>query len=273
MNLTSYPEIQDLLKRHNFRFSKSMGQNFLVKQWVPEEIADAAFCEGKTVLEIGPGIGCLTRELSLRADKVYSIELDKSLMPVLSETLIGCENVEVVFADALRSELPRADVVCANLPYNITTPILTKLVRGNYAYITVMIQREVADRICASEGNKDYGSFGIYVQWFYECEKLFDVTPDCFMPQPKVTSTVIRLKKREEKICGVNDEELMFKIIRASFNQRRKTLTNALHNAGIADKADTEAVLNKLGFDSQIRGEVLSIVDFAKICDELHVKS
>ena len=270
MNLTSYSEIQELLKRHNFRFSKSLGQNFLTAAWVPESIAESSYAdETKTVLEIGPGIGCLTRELSSRAGYVYSVELDKSLMEILSETLSGCENVEVIFADALKSELPKADVVCANLPYNITSPILTKLVKEGYEYITVMIQKEVAKRICAKEGDKDYSAFGLFVQWYYDPEILFDVTPDCFVPQPKVTSSVIRLKKRKNHPAEVDDENLMFKIIRASFNQRRKTLVNALSNVCGIDKETAEKSLVKAGFDPKVRGEVLSIGDFAKISNEI----
>ena len=273
MNLTSYNDITELLRRHNFKFSKSMGQNFLVDASVPERIADESQAKNSTVLEIGPGIGCLTRELSQIAKYVYSVELDKSLMPVLSETLSGCDNVEVIFSDALKDDLPQADVVCANLPYNITSPLLTKLVKLGYKSITVMIQREVADRICATAKEKDYSAFGLFVQWYYDCEKLFNVPPSCFIPQPKVTSTVIRLKKRDQHPCAVSDEDFMFKIIRASFNQRRKTLANSLSNAGIASKQIIENSISKCGFDDKTRGEVLSIVDFAKLTDEILLES
>ena len=207
MNLTDYSEIKALLARHKFRFSKSMGQNFLTAAWVPEDIAASAELDEETgVLEIGPGIGCLTRELAKRAGKVVSVELDRSLQPILAETLTGCENVEVVFGDALKQDLPALleetmpglrHVVCANLPYNVTTPVLTALIRsGCFETITVMIQREVARRICAGPGNADYGAFGIFVQWYMETELLFDVPPSCFVPQPKVTSSVIRLTRR-----------------------------------------------------------------------------
>ena len=281
MNLTDYTEIKALLARHRFRFSKSMGQNFLTAAWVPEDIAASAELDEKTgVLEIGPGIGCLTRELAKRAGKVVSVELDRSLQPILAETLTGCENVEVVFGDVLRQDLPALleetmpgmrHVVCANLPYNVTTPVLTALIRsGCFETITVMIQREVARRICAGPGNADYGAFGIFVQWYMDTEILFDVAPSCFVPQPKVTSSVIRLKKRDVHPAKVQDEELMFSLIRAAFNQRRKTLVNAAGSQvpGVSREM-MENVLQSLGYDPRIRGEVLDIGGFAKIADKI----
>lgn len=281
MNLTDYSEIKALLARHKFRFSKSMGQNFLTAAWVPEDIAASAELDEETgVLEIGPGIGCLTRELAKRAGKVVSVELDRSLQPILAETLTGCENVEVVFGDVLKQDLPALleetmpglrHVVCANLPYNVTTPVLTALIRsGCFETITVMIQREVARRICAGPGNADYGAFGIFVQWYMDTEILFDVPPSCFVPQPKVTSSVIRLKKREAHPAEVQDEELMFRLIRAAFNQRRKTLVNAAGSQVPGVSRETvERVLQTLGYDTRIRGEVLDIGGFAKIADEI----
>ena len=265
MNLTDYTEIKALLARHRFRFSKSMG---------------AELDEKTGVLEIGPGIGCLTRELAKRAGKVVSVELDRSLQPILAETLTGCENVEVVFGDVLRQDLPALleetmpgmrHVVCANLPYNVTTPVLTALIRsGCFETITVMIQREVARRICAGPGNADYGAFGIFVQWYMDTEILFDVAPSCFVPQPKVTSSVIRLKKRDVHPAKVQDEELMFRLIRAAFNQRRKTLVNAAGSQvpGVSREM-MENVLQSLGYDPRIRGEVLDIGGFAKIADKI----
>lgn len=281
MNLTDYQEIKALLARHRFRFSKSMGQNFLTAAWVPEDIAASAELDEETgVLEIGPGIGCLTRELAKRAGKVVSVELDRSLQPILAETLTGCENVEVVFGDVLRQDLPALleetmpgmrHVVCANLPYNVTTPVLTALIRsGCFETITVMIQREVARRICAGPGSADYGAFGLFVQWYMDTETLFDVPPSCFVPQPKVTSSVIRLKKREVPPAEVQDEELMFRLIRAAFNQRRKTLVNAAGSQVPGVSRETmENVLRSLGYDPRIRGEVLDIGGFAKIADKI----
>ena len=281
MNLTDYNEIRALLARHKFRFSKSMGQNFLTAAWVPEDIAASAGLDEKTgVLEVGPGVGCLTRELSQRAGKVVSVELDRSLQPILAETLTGCENVEVVFGDVLKQDLPALvnetmpglrHVVCANLPYNVTTPLLTAFLEaGCFETVTVMIQREVARRICAGPGNADYGAFGIFVQWHAETELLFDVPPSCFVPQPKVTSSVIRLTRREKPPFPVRDEALMFRLVRAAFNQRRKTLVNAVGSQvqGVT-KEEIEKVLQTLGFDTRIRGEVLDIGGFAKISDEI----
>ena len=281
MNLTDYNEIRALLARHKFRFSKSMGQNFLTAAWVPEDIAASAGLDEKAgVLEVGPGVGCLTRELSQRAGKVVSVELDRSLQPILAETLTGCENVEVVFGDVLKQDLPALvnetmpglrHVVCANLPYNVTTPLLTAFLEaGCFETVTVMIQREVARRICAGPGNADYGAFGIFVQWHAETELLFDVPPSCFVPQPKVTSSVIRLTRREKPPFPVRDEALMFRLVRAAFNQRRKTLVNAVGSQvqGVT-KEEIEKVLQTLGFDTRIRGEVLDIGGFAKISDEI----
>lgn len=280
MELTDSREIRELLGRHGFRFSKSMGQNFLTAAWVPESIAESALLDENTgVLEVGPGIGCLTEQLSGRAGKVLAVELDKALKPVLAETLRDCGNVEVIFGDVLKQDLRALcdehfrglrPVVCANLPYNVTSPLLTAFIEaGCFETITVMIQREVARRICAAPGNGDYGAFGLFVQWHTEPELLFDVPPSCFMPQPKVTSSVIRLRRRAERPVQVKDEALMFKIIRAAFNQRRKTLVNALSSGLGLDKASVEQCLEKCGFDTKIRGETLDIGSFAKIADEI----
>ena len=280
MELTNSKEIRELLGRHGFRFSKSMGQNFLTAAWVPESIAAGALLDENTgVLEVGPGIGCLTEQLSKRAGKVLAVELDKALKPVLAETLRDCGNVELIFGDVLKQDLPKLvkdhfqglrPVVCANLPYNVTSPLLTAFIEaGCFETITVMIQWEVARRICAAPGSGDYGAFGLFVQWHTETELLFDVPPSCFMPQPKVTSSVIRLRRRAERPVQVNDEALMFKIIRAAFNQRRKTLVNALSSGLGLDKAEVEQYLEKCGFDTKIRGETLDIGSFAKIADEI----
>lgn len=281
MELTNSEYIRELLGRHGFHFSKSLGQNFLTAAWVPEDIAAAGVAEGGLgVLEVGPGIGCLTRELSKRAERVVSIELDKALKPVLAETLAGCENVEIVYGDAMKLDLAALaeeklgglkKAVCANLPYNVTSPLLTAFIKaGCFDSVTVMIQREVARRICAAPGCPDYGAFGIFVQWHMEPEPLFDVPPSCFMPQPKVTSSVIRLKKRSEHPVRVRDEELMFRIIRAAFNQRRKTLVNALGSRlGKITREQAAQAIENCGFDTRIRGETLDIGGFAKISDEI----
>ncbi len=281
MNLTDYNEIRALLARHKFRFSKSMGQNFLTAAWVPEDIAASAGLDEHTgVLEVGPGVGCLTKELSERAGKVVSVELDKALKPVLAETLTGCENVEIVFGDVLKQDLTALveermpgmrHVVCANLPYNVTSPLLTAFLEAKcFETVTVMIQREVARRICAGPGSADYGAFGIFVQWHAAPELLFDVPPSCFVPQPKVTSSVIRLTRREKPPVEVMDEALFFRVVRAAFNQRRKTLVNALSSQlpGL-EKGQVEESLVSLGFDPRIRGEVLDVAGFASISDKI----
>ncbi len=282
MNLTDYSDIRFLLARHGFRFSKSMGQNFLTAAWVPERIADSArLGPDAGVLEVGPGIGCLTEQLSERAGKVLSLELDRALKPVLAETLAGRENVELLFCDALKQDLNALvaehlpglrPVVCANLPYNVTSPLLTAFLNaGCFDCITVMVQREVARRICAPAGTADYGAFGIFVQWHCESEILFDVPPSCFVPQPKVTSSVIRLTRRAAPPFPVQDEALLFQVVRAAFNQRRKTLVNALcAGLGNLSREEAEAVLTSCGFDTKIRGEALDLGGFAKITDEIH---
>ena len=280
MNLTDYNEIQELLHRHGFRFSKSMGQNFLTASWVPSDIADSAQLDSDTaVLEIGPGVGCLTEQLAARAGKVLSVELDRSLESVLRETMAAYDNVEILFGDILKQDIPalvrerfgdmRA-VVCANLPYNVTSPVLTALIRsGCFETITVMIQREVARRICAAPNTPDYGAFSLFVQWYMSTELLFDVPPHCFHPQPKVTSSVIRLTRRKEKPYAVSDEQLLFRIIRAAFNQRRKTLANALASGLGCERALIEQALENGGFDIRIRGEALDLGSFVALTDEL----
>lgn len=280
MNLTDYIEIQELLHRHGFRFSKSMGQNFLTASWVPADIADSAQLDSDTaVLEIGPGVGCLTEQLAARAGKVLSVELDRSLEGVLRETMAAYDNVEILFGDILKQDIPalvrehfggmRA-VVCANLPYNVTSPVLTALIRSDcFETITVMIQREVARRICAAPNTPDYGAFSLFVQWYTRPELLFDVPPHCFHPQPKVTSSVIRLTRRREKPFAVSDEQLLFQIIRAAFNQRRKTLANALASGLGCERALIEQALENCGFDIRIRGEALDLGSFVALTDEL----
>lgn len=282
MNLTNINDIKELLSRHGFHFSKSMGQNFLTAAWVPEQIAESALLDENTgVVEVGPGIGCLTEQLSLRAGKVLAVELDKALKPVLKETLAGRDNVEILFGDVLKQKLPELvrekfgdmrAVVCANLPYNVTSPLITAFLEaGCFDCITVMIQREVAKRICAKENTADYGAFTVLVQWYAEPEILFDVQPSCFIPQPKVTSSVIRLKLREKPPVEVKDKDVFFRVVRAAFGMRRKTLLNALSASfGEIGKEKLENLIVSCGFDARIRGEVLSIGDFAKIADAIY---
>lgn len=277
MDLTNINDIKQLLERHGFRFSKSLGQNFLIASWVPEQIAEAAGLDEKTgVLEIGPGIGCLTEKLSERAGGVVAVELDETLRPVLGETLAGCENVSLVFGDALKLNLRELTeeklpglrpVVCANLPYNVTTPLISSILRAElFDTVTVMIQKEVAERICARPGTADYGAFTLLVQRYAEPELLFTVPPGCFIPQPKVTSAVVRMKRRTEPPAEILDDDMLFRVIRAAFGMRRKTLTNALGTVSPRiGKAEIANILTDCGFAPGIRGEVLSIGDFAKI--------
>lgn len=281
MRLTDINDIKSLLVSHGFRFSKSMGQNFLTAAWVPEDIAEAAQLDEDTgVLEVGPGIGCLTEQLALRAGKVVAVELDNALRPVLSQTLAGKNNVEIIFGDVLKQDIKGLvsekmqglrPVVCANLPYNVTSPLITAFLEAEcFESVTVMIQREVAKRICAKPATADYGAFTVLVNWYAEPEMLFDVPPSCFIPQPKVTSSVIRLKTRSEPPVKVKEKTLFFRVVRAAFGMRRKTLTNALSaNFNELNKADIENLLTACGFDPKIRGEVLSIGDFAAISDAI----
>ena len=281
MRLTDINDIKSLLVSHGFRFSKSMGQNFLTAAWVPEDIAEAAQLDGNTgVLEVGPGIGCLTEQLALRAGKVVAVELDNALRPVLKQTLAGKDNVEIIFGDVLKQDIKGLvsekmqglrPVVCANLPYNVTSPLITAFLEAEcFDSVTVMIQREVAKRICAKPATADYGAFTVLVNWYAEPEMLFDVPPSCFIPQPKVTSSVIMLKTRSEPPVEVKDKALFFRVVRAAFGMRRKTLTNALSaNFNEINKADIENLLTACGFDPKIRGEVLSIGDFAAISDAI----
>lgn len=277
MNLCDISQIKALLARHGFRFSKSMGQNFLIESWVPRDIAAASGAGPETgVLEVGPGIGPLTRELSQLAGKVVSVELDRSLLPILKETLADRDNVEIVSGDILKTDIPAlvrerfaglTPIACANLPYNITTPAITALLEsGCFQSITVMIQREVARRICAQPGTGDYGAFSVYCQVYAKTELLFDVPPECFIPAPKVTSSVLRLTPRplpEE----IGDPVAFFRVVKAAFAQRRKTLLNALSAVygGQFSKQELQAILQRCGLPGDIRGERLDIPQFAAL--------
>ena len=282
MDLCDIREVRALLGRHGFRFSKAMGQNFLVADWAPRDIAAASGADaGHGVLEVGPGIGCLTRELCRRAAKVVSIELDPALPPVLAETMADADNFTLVTGDVLKLDLPAlADerfqgltpLVCANLPYNITSPALTAFVEARrFEAITVMIQREVAQRVTARPGTKDYGAFSVYMQYFTEPEILFDVSPECFLPAPKVTSTVIRCRTREKPAvspaCG---EEFFFRTVKAAFALRRKTLCNSLASVFPLDKEELAGAATACGLPPAVRGEALGLEEFARLADRLH---
>ena len=281
MNLTDYRDITALLQRHGFRFSKSMGQNFLTAAWVPQQIAaESGITAADGALEIGPGVGCLTAELAKAAGRVTAVELDERLRGVLGETLADFDNVSVVFADALKADLPvicaetlgeRPWKVCANLPYNVTTPLITAFLEaGCFESVTVMIQKEVAQRLCAAPGTGEYGAFSVLVQWYAEPKLLFDVPPHCFVPQPKVTSAVVRMDRRTAPPASVDDEKLFFRTVRAAFAQRRKTLSNALRSAfSELDRAAIESAMEETGLPPAVRGETLSIAQFAALSNAL----
>ena len=281
MNLTDYRDITALLQRHGFRFSKSLGQNFLTAAWVPQQIAaESGITAADGVLEIGPGVGCLTAELAKTAGRVTAVELDERLRGVLGETLADFDNVSVVFADALKADLPaicaetlgeRPWKVCANLPYNVTTPLITAFLEaGCFESVTVMIQKEVAQRLCAAPGTGEYGAFSVLVQWYAEPKLLFDVPPHCFVPQPKVTSAVVRMDRRTAPPASVDDEKLFFRTVRAAFAQRRKTLSNALRSAfSELDRAAIESAMEETGLPPAVRGETLSIAQFAALSNAL----
>lgn len=281
MELTNSKDIQTLLGRHGFRFSKSMGQNFLTARWVPERIAEeAGITTQDGVLEVGPGIGVLTEQLSLRAARVAAVELDERLRSVLAETLAPYENASVTFGDALETDLKalckeklgeRPWKICANLPYNVTTPLVTAFLEaGCFESVTVMVQKEVAQRMCARPGTAEYGAFTVLVDWYTRAEKLFDVPPGCFMPQPKVTSAVVHMARRSEPVAPVRDEAFFFRVVRAAFGQRRKTLSNALCAglSGLTRDAAVEA-MTVVGLDERIRGERLSTGEFAALSNAL----
>ena len=279
MDLCNERDIRALLARHGFRFSKSMGQNFLIESWVPRDIADASGAgPGVGVVEVGPGIGPLTVELAQRAEKVAAVELDRALYPILEETLAPYPNVEVVPGDVMkldlaalcREKLPGlTPMVCANLPYNITTPVITSFLEaGCFSAITVMIQREVAQRICAAPGGKDYGAFSVFCQYYAETELLFEVPPECFLPAPKVTSAVVRLVPRSAPPQTLVDDKTFFWVVRGAFAQRRKTLLNSLGTLGLSKDA-VRAVLLSCGLQENVRGEQLDIPTFAALAAAL----
>lgn len=281
MDLCNINEIRALLTRHGFHFSKAKGQNFLTQSWVPQNIVLESGVDGTCgVLEVGPGIGPLTQQLCRHAKKVVAVEVDRSLQPVLAETMAGNENLEIIFGDILKTDIKNLvqaefsglrPMACANLPYYITTPVLAALLESRaFEAVTVMVQKEVAQRICAPAGKGDYGAFSVFCQYYAEPELLFDVPASCFIPQPKVTSAVLKLTMRQTPVCAILSEQMFFKVVRASFAQRRKTLLNAL-SAGFSqfDKQTLAGVIEACGFAPTVRGETLDIPGFAAIANAL----
>ena len=274
--------MKPLLESHGFHFSKAKGQNFLIARWVPERIAqDSGVDETVGVLEIGPGIGPLTQQLALRAKKVCAVEVDTRLEPILKQTVGEFDNLEIIWSDVLKQDIPALvaenfpglrPMACANLPYYITSPILTALLEAEcFEAVTVMVQKEVAQRIAAKPGTADYSAFTIFCQYYAEPELLFDVPAHCFMPQPKVTSAVITLRTRKERPWQIDNQEIFFRAVRASFAMRRKTLQNGLAS-GFPElgKVGAGEVLEACGFAPSVRGETLGIAEFAKIANEIN---
>ena len=272
-----------VLQKYNFSFQKKFGQNFLIDTHVLDKIiASAEITKDDMVLEIGPGIGTMTQYLACAAGKVVAVEIDKTLIPILEDTLSEYDNVQIINQDVLKVDLAklaeeenggRPIKVVANLPYYITTPIIMGLFENHVPLksITVMVQKEVADRMQVGPGTKDYGALSLAVQYYAKPYIVANVPPNCFMPRPKVGSAVIRLERYEEPPVQVTDEKLMFRIIRASFNQRRKTLVNGLKNSSELQftKEEIEAAIEKLGKGASVRGEALTLEEFAKLSNIL----
>ena len=273
----------EVLQKYNFSFQKKFGQNFLIDTHVLDKIIQSAnITEDDMVLEIGPGIGTMTQYLAQAAGKVIAVEIDKNLIPILEDTLSGYDNVRVINEDVLKLDLKKlADEenngkpvkVVANLPYYITTPIIMGLFENEVPVesITVMVQKEVADRMQVGPGTKDYGALSLAVQYYAEPYIVANVPPNCFIPRPGVGSAVIRLTRYQEPPVNVKDEQLMFRLIRASFNQRRKTLQNGIANSGELSftKDQIANALESLGISANIRGESLSLPEFAALSDIL----
>ena len=272
-----------VLQKYNFSFQKKFGQNFLIDTHVLDKIiASAEITKDDMVLEIGPGIGTMTQYLACTAGKVVAVEIDKTLIPILEDTLSEYDNVQIINQDVLKVNLAKLAEeenggkpikVVANLPYYITTPIIMGLFENHVPLksITVMVQKEVADRMQVGPGTKDYGALSLAVQYYAKPYIVANVPPNCFMPRPKVGSAVIRLERYEEPPVQVTDEKLMFRIIRASFNQRRKTLVNGLKNSPEIQfsKEEIEAAIETLGKGASVRGEALTLEEFARLSNIL----
>ena len=283
MDLGNPKNTIEVIQKYNFAFQKKFGQNFLIDTHVLDKIISAAgMTKEDTVLEVGPGIGTMTQRLSQAAGQVIAVEIDTNLIPILKDTLQDCENVTVINEDILKIDIKkmaeekgggRPVKVVANLPYYITTPIIMGLFESGAPIdnITVMVQKEVADRMQVGPGSKDYGALSLAVQYYAKPEIVANVPPNCFIPRPNVGSAVIRLTRYEEPPVQVKDEKKMFALIRASFNQRRKTLVNGLGNAGLPGitKESAAAALAQMSLSPTVRGEALTLEQFARLSDLL----
>ena len=281
INVCDIQVMKPLLAEHGFHFSKAKGQNFLTQQWVPESIAiQSGVDKTAGVLEIGPGIGPLTQQLCLRAGKVCAVELDKRLAPILKQTVGEFDNLQIIWDDVLNQDVAALveekfaglrPMACANLPYYITSPILTALLEADcFQSVTVMVQKEVAQRIAASAGSPDYSAFSVFCQYYAQPEILFDVPAHCFLPQPKVTSAVIMLKVRQQRPWQIEDEAIFFRTVRAGFAMRRKKLSNGLA-AGFSElgKEGAAQVIARAGLPENVRAETLDIPQFARLANEI----
>ncbi len=281
MELTDRSAVKELINRHGFSFSKSLGQNFIINPSVCPRIAEEGGCKkGVSALEIGAGIGVLTKELAKRCDKVLCVEIDKKLKPLLDESLEGYENIEFVFEDVLKTDLKRLIseklsgeiVVCANLPYYITSPVIMKILEERLPVktVTVMVQKEAAERLCAIDGSRECGAVSYSVRYYSSPEILFKVSKSSFIPQPNVDSAVIRLHvKNNLPVSDPEIERSLFKIIRASFSQRRKKILNPLSSAGFL-KSDIIKTFSDCGINPDLRPEQLTLDDFIKLNYELY---
>ena len=280
-NLTNINVIKEILSKHGFSFSRALGQNFLINPSVCPRIAEMGSAQkGWGVLEIGAGVGVLTRELALRADKVVSVEIDGRLIPVLEETLADCGNVTVINEDVMKADLsaiiaehfPKLKVaVCANLPYYITSPIIMNLLESRLPIecITVMVQKEAGVRLCAEPGTREAGAVSAAVRYYAEPKMLFNVSRGSFMPAPNVDSCVIRLDVKKEPAVKVSDEKLYFRVVRGAFSQRRKTLGNSLSSALGISKSEAAEAIRAAGLPENIRPEQLRLDDFAAVSEHL----
>ncbi len=282
MNLSDINELKKLLGLADFSFKKSLGQNFIIDSSVCPKMAEESCDEDTGVLEIGPGVGVLTAELAKRAKRVVAIELDERLKPILNKTLADFSNVEVVFGDVMKLDLKGLiaekfsdckDVcVCANLPYYITSPIIMMLLESklDIKSITAMVQKEAAERLCAKVGSREAGAVTIAVDYYSSAKVLFDVPKESFMPSPKVNSAVIKLDIRKEPPIKVKDEKIFFKVVKACFAQRRKTLLNTVSNTLNIDKNTLRKYLEEIGLEQSVRGEQLSITQIALLSDKIN---
>ena len=280
--LSSHKATKEVVQKHNFKFSKSLGQNFLIDTNVIDRILEGArVTEGDYVIEVGPGIGTLTKEMGRTAEKEVAIEIDKTLIPILEETLADFPNIEVINQDILKvdvQELVKEKLnggpvkLIANLPYYITTPIVMKFLEEDIPVtdIVVMVQKEVADRMNAQPNSKDYGALSVAVQYYCDTEIVAKAPRHMFMPQPNVDSTVIGLHVREEKKYNVDNEDIFFKTVKASFGQRRKTLLNSLGGLGFLSKDQIKVALQEANIDEKRRGETLSIEEFASLSNAVN---